>query len=38
MTDIIKGTERNVDKEELWRERFNSRMIDWEFKRGLIEK
>jgi len=38
MTEIIKGTERNVEKEELWRERFNSRMIDWELKRGLIEK
>jgi len=37
MTDIIKGKERNVGKEELWRERFNSRMIDWQVEKGLLK-
>jgi hypothetical protein len=37
MADIIHGKERNEEKEELWRERFISRQIDWQEKKGLLK-
>jgi hypothetical protein len=38
MADMIKGYDRKWEKEELWSERFHSRMIEWKEERGLIKK